>query len=158
MPILPGHGIIKVVDVEAYVRQFRDPETGMAFPITMMSLRLEDGRTFTMSHIPGEIVEAINVLKNMMPTPRRQSVYIMLMDNEYFRDILSRMIKEVIIDEIDQRTGLYTASLVLEGEGISFTIKMIPSHAVFLALVAGKPIYVREDLLREAEEEGFTEP
>ncbi len=157
MPLPPGQGIIKVVDVDAYIRSIRDPRTGYIFPVTFIALKLEDGRVFTMSNIPGEIVEAINVYKNNIETPRRQSVYILLMDNEYFREKLSEIIKEVVIDEIDRESGVYTASLVLEGEGINFTIKMIPSHAVFLALITGKPIYVKEELVDEAATEDFEE-
>jgi bifunctional DNase/RNase len=153
LPVPPGQGLLKAVSVDAYIRAFRDPHTGFYYEVPVLELRLENGRRFLMSNVPPEIVEAIQVLNNRKDVPRRQSIYILLMNNESFKDVVVRNIKEVIIDELDMRTGLYTASLVLEEDGFHLTLKMIPSHAVFLALLAGKPIYVREDLAAGAEEE-----
>ena len=158
MPVPPGHGLIKVVDVDVEIRRYTEPTTGFQYDVTVMKLKLENGRRFLMSNIPLEIVEAISVMKNAINIPRRQSLFLFLMSNEEFRETIIRNIKEVVIDEIDRRTGLYTASLVLEGDGFNLTIKMIPSHAVFIALLAGKPIYVSEELVNEAgfeEEEEF---
>lgn len=153
MPVPPGSGILKAVDVDAYIRRLSDPRTGLTYDITVLELKLENGKTFIMSNVPLEIVEAINVFKNNINMPRRQSLYIFLMGNEDFREAIVRNVKEVVIDELDSRTGLYTASLILEGDGFNLTLKMIPSHAVFIALLAQKPIYVREDLVVEEEED-----
>ncbi|MCE4610564.1 MAG: DUF151 domain-containing protein [Desulfurococcales archaeon] len=158
MPLPPGHGLIKAVGVSAYAKRFADPRIGAYYEVPVIELKLENGRRFLMSNVPPEIVEAIQVLNNQLDIPRRQSIYILLMHNEEFKDILTRSIKEVIIDELDEARGLYTASLILEEDGFHLTLKMIPSHAIFLALLAGKPIYVREDLVEEApwdEEEEF---
>jgi bifunctional DNase/RNase len=38
---------------------------------------------------------------------------------------------------------------------MKMVIPMIPSHAIYLALVTDKPIYVDEDLMEEEDLEGF---
>ncbi len=153
LPLPPGYGLVKAVNVVAYAKRFADPHTRMYYEIPVIELRLENGRRFLMSNVPPEIVEAIQVMNNQLDVPRRQSIYILLMNNQEFRDIVTRSVKEVIIDELDEVRGLYTASLVLEENGFHLTLKMIPSHAIFLALLAGKPIYVREDLVEQAAED-----
>ncbi|GBF08898.1 hypothetical protein apy_06230 [Aeropyrum pernix] len=150
MPVLPGEGLVKVVDVDAYIKRMSDPRSGFVFDVTVMELKLENGSKFVMSNIPIEIVEAVNVLKNNIDTPRRQSLFIFLMNSEVFKDAAVNAVKEVVIDEIDQNTGLYTATLVLEEDGFKLKLKMIPSHAVYLALIAGRPIYVLEKLVHES--------
>ena len=156
MPVLPGEGLVKVIDVDAYIRRMSDPRTGYTFDITVMELKLENGGKFTMSNIPIEIVEAVKVIKNNIGIPRRQSLFVFLMNSEYFREAAINAVKEVIIDEMDSRTGLYTATLVLEEDGFTLRLKMIPSHAVYIALLANKPIYVLEKLVVEgASEEEF---
>ena len=147
LPLPPGYGLLKAVKVEAYAKRYADPRIGAYYEVPVIELKLENGKRFLMSNVPPEIVEAIQVMNNQLDLPRRQSIYILLMNNEEFRDILVRSVKEVVIDELDETTGLYTASLILEEDGFHLTLKMIPSHAIFLALLAGKPIYVREDLV-----------
>ena len=65
------------------------------------------------------------------------------------------MLEKVIIDELDTNTGLYTAKLFINIEGkMKMTIPMVPSHAIYLALLTDKPIYVDEDLVNDEEDVG----
>jgi bifunctional DNase/RNase len=56
---------------------------------------------------------------------------------------------------------VYKATLYLEVDGITIKKSMIPSHAIFIALLFDRPIYVTEEVLRISkeldDEEGFFE-
>jgi Uncharacterized conserved protein len=148
------NGIIRVVDVYVSQRLVRDAYKGFSWYVVELNLALEDGRVFTMINIPSDVAEALAVHRGVQTPPRRQSMYTFLLSNEGFKDVLSRGLKRVIIDELDPATGLYTASVYFEDEGVNMTIKMIPSHAVYLALLTGKNIYVKKELVDQQEKFG----
>ncbi|MCE4601772.1 MAG: DUF151 domain-containing protein [Desulfurococcales archaeon] len=118
-----------------------------------LKLLLEDGRSFVLVNIPYEVAEAIKVLNEGEAPPRRQSLFSLLVNHEYFREALGRGLKRVVIDELDYETSLYTATVEFEEGGITLKVKMIPSHAIYMALLAERPIYVLEDLVEEAGDE-----
>lgn len=156
-----GDGFLRAVDVYVSQSFIRDVRTGIGAYVIELNLILEGGKTFKMVNIPADVAEAIRVYNNEAPYPSRQSLFAFLLNNEYFREMLTNTMKDVRIDHLDQNTGLYTATVNFQEEGVSLAVKMIPSHAVYLALIAGKPIYVREDLVDEQEyeeeEEGYEE-
>jgi len=143
--------LIRVVDVYVSQRLVRDIYRGFSWYMVELNLALEDGRVFTMVNIPSDVAEAIAIHKGSATPPRRQSLFTFLLSNENFKDVLARGLKRVVIDELDPTTGLYTASVDFEDEGVSLTIKMIPSHAVYLALLAGRSIYVKKELVDQQE-------
>lgn len=145
------NGIIRVVDVYISQRLVRDVYKGFSWYVVELNLTLEDGRVFTMINIPSDVAEALAVHRGSLTPPRRQSIYTFLLSNEGFKDILARGLKRVVIDELDPVTGLYTASVDFEDEGVNMTIKMIPSHAVYLALLTGRNIYVKKELVDQQE-------
>ncbi len=147
-------GVIRVVDVYVSQRLLRDVNRGFSWYVVELNLALEDGRVFTMINIPSDVAEALAVHRGLLSPPRRQSIYTFLLNNESFKEVLTRGLKRVIIDELDPATGLYTASVDFEDEGVNITIKMIPSHAVYLALLAGRSIYVRKELVEQQERLG----
>ncbi|UXD21839.1 hypothetical protein IPA_08675 [Ignicoccus pacificus DSM 13166] len=142
---------IKVIDVEAIVKP-----TPPATPVIVC--HLEDGREFVLYNVPYDIVRSINKLRGLdfRRNKPRESVFDLL---QYFKSVteeMGRMIEKVVIDELDPETGLYTAKLYVNLEGkMKMVIPMIPSHAIYLALVTDKPIYVDEDLMEEEDLEGF---
>ena len=144
---------VRAVDVDAFIRIQRiaglPEEFNLAGIVTGMRLMLEDGRVFIMANIPAEIVDAVKALKEggQLGHDQRQSIFMLMINHEALRETLTRGLKEVIIDELDERTGLYTAKAVFSEDGVTLQLKMIPSHAVFLALLAGAPIYVRSELV-----------
>lgn len=143
--------VLRVVDVYVSQRLVRDVYRGFSWYIVELNLALEDGRVFTMINIPSDVAEAISIHKGSSTPPRRQSLFTFLLSNENFKDVLAKGLKRVVIDELDPTTGLYTASVDFEDEGVSITIKMIPSHAVYLALLSGKSIYVKKELVDQQE-------
>ncbi|MEB3787724.1 MAG: DUF151 domain-containing protein [Desulfurococcales archaeon] len=144
---------VRAIDVDAFIRIQRiaglPEEFNLAGIVTGMRLMLEDGRVFIMANIPAEIVDAVRTLKEggQLGHDQRQSIFMLMINHEALRETLTRGLKEVIIDELDERTGLYTAKAVFSEDGVTLQLKMIPSHAVFLALLAGAPIYVRSELV-----------
>jgi len=120
--------------------------------IVGMKLVLEDYRSFKMYHIPIEVALTIQYLREGGQQPRRKSVFDFLAYYEPFKEALANNLRRVVIDEMDENTGLYTASVEMEDDGFRSVVKMIPSHAVFLALLSGAPIYVHRRLV-EAQEE-----
>ncbi|ABM81400.1 bifunctional nuclease family protein [Hyperthermus butylicus] len=123
--------------------------------IPVIVLELEDGREFTLYNVPFEIVQAINKLQHEeLTTPgERETVFELLVDLRELVSELGKRLEYVVIDEIDYATALYTAkvSFILQ-EGIYMMRRMVPSHAVFLALLFNKPIYVSKRLVDEQEE------
>ncbi len=143
--------LLRVVDVFVSQRLVRDAYTGLSGYIIELNLALEDGRVFTMVNIPSDVAEALKVYTEAATIPRRQSVFTFILNSETFKEALVKGLKSVAIDELDTATGLYTASVNLEDEGVNMSIKMIPSHAVYLALISGKDIYVKKSLVDQQE-------
>jgi bifunctional DNase/RNase len=129
-------------------------EGAARYIVVGMQLHLEDGRTFTMINIPVEVALAVKAIRGEGEYPVRKSLFDLLANYEPFKEELARTLRKVVIDELDPNTGLYTATVEFEDEGLVSRVKMIPSHAVFLALLVDAPIYVREDFI---DEEDFLE-
>ena len=141
----------RVVDVApiyqiVYSEEESYPPTAAKYPVGLR-LYLENGEIFEMYYVPPEVIEALEMLKNGNPPPRRQSLFSLLAFHDEFRDIIDKSLDKVVIDEYDESTGVYTATVHFESDGLHIAVKMIPSHAVFLAMVTDKPIYVSEGLL-----------
>ncbi len=137
--------LLKSNDVSVFIGLAREGAT--SYIITGIELILEDGRTLTLVNIPVDVANAIKALKGDMEFPRRKSIFDLLANYEAFKDELSRTLRRVVIDELDMSTGLYTATVEFEDEGMVSEVKMIPSHAIFLALLTGAPIYVSKELV-----------
>ncbi|HIH90261.1 bifunctional nuclease family protein [Ignicoccus hospitalis] len=140
--------LVRVVDVDARIEEIY--QNAHLTPITVMICKLEDSRTFRLYYIPIEIVYAIKNLKEgfgEVPRNARNSLFDIL---PYFESVIENfksVIEKVVIDELDEDSGLYTAKLFLNLGSVKLSIPMIPSHAIYLALITDKPIYVDEKLL-----------
>ncbi|MEB3774053.1 MAG: DUF151 domain-containing protein [Desulfurococcales archaeon] len=146
-------GLVRAVEVLPFERVIEYVNMNFSAYVVGLKLVLEDGRSFVLVNIPHEVAEAIRVFNNGQTPPRRQSIFSLLLSHEEFKEALGRALKRVIIDELDYETSLYTATVEFEEEGITLRVKMIPSHAIYMALIAGKPIYVKEELVEESEED-----
>ncbi|AFZ71207.1 hypothetical protein Calag_1506 [Caldisphaera lagunensis DSM 15908] len=141
-----SENLLRVTNVQTYYKVIQDMGSGFGTYIIGMSLSLEDGRMFSLVNIPADVAEAIRIYNDGEVPPRRQSLFSFLMNHEEFKDIIGKTLKRIIIDELDQTNGLYTASVEFESEGLNISIKMIPSHAIYLGIISGKPIYVSKKL------------
>ena len=134
---------IKVTNVEALIKPL-PPQ------IPTLVLYLEDGREFVLYNVPYEIVKSINKLQGIKISEKpRETIFDLFSYFKGIRDELERIIEKVVVDELDEYTGLYTAKLYINLKAMKMIIPMVPSHAIYIALIAGKPIYVDEDLLEE---------
>ena len=145
--------LLKVVDVEADVDEvIQGP---YRVPIPKITCKLEDSRDFVLYHVPLEIVRAINKMKGLYeedPKKLRQSLFDILPYFEAALEQFRNVIEKVVIDELDENTGLYTAKLYLDLDKVKMRIPMIPSHAIYLALITDKPIYVKKDLVDRSDD------
>jgi len=141
-----GKQLLRVVGVEAYVLP-----SNPATPVIL--LRLEEGRELTLYYVPFEVVDAINSLERggLSETGSlglaRESVFHFLATHEDIRNLVSQDLEKVVIDELDVNTGLFTAKVFFTDGKNRLVRRMVPSHAVFLAYMTGKPIYVERRLV-----------
>ena len=137
--------MLKVERVEAFVLP-----TPPHVPV--ITCHLEDGRQFNLYYVPLEVVVAINRMQGGQYEVDRESVFDILPTlKDELMGVLGKRIGRVYIDGIDFETMLYSATVEIRADGVTIKRKMIPSHAVFLALMSEKPIYVREDLVKYQE-------
>jgi bifunctional DNase/RNase len=61
-------------------------------------------------------------------------------------------IEGVVIDGFNRAYGTYSASIYMNVDGISLKRTMIPSHAIFLALLFNKPVYVTAEVVQISKE------
>ena len=138
--------MLRVERVEAFITP-TTPHT------TVIVCHLENGKQFYLYHVPLEIVVALNRIQNSTYYVERESIFDLL---SFFRDILKSNIGEklgnVYIDYLNPQTYLYSASVEIRINGTVIRKKMIPSHAIFLAILMGKSVYVSERLIRQQEE------
>lgn len=119
---------------------------------------LEDGRQFTLWQIPPDIVISINKYKGVkeyenITSDQRDSIFDILINFEEFKESLTKYIEKVTIDDMIKEYNVYVATIELKFDGIIIHRRMIPSHAIYLALLANKPIYVKKGLVDEQERE-----
>jgi len=141
--------LIKVEKVDAFFYPIHG--------IPTMVLYLEDGREFKMFQIPVEIVIALNRLQEkrdyeeFLRGDKRENIYDILAFSSEVKDQLNKIINRVIINDVNEEYGVYIATVEFKFDGVIIEKQLIPSHAIFLALVANKPIYVKKNLVDEQE-------
>jgi len=131
--------------------------------IPTMVLHLEDNREFKMFYIPPEIVILVNKLQGkneyegITGNDNRESIYDILYDIISFssdiKENLKKIVNRVIIDDVIKESGVYVATVEFKFDGVIIEKKLIPSHAVLLALLCDKPIFVKKQLVEEQEDE-----
>ncbi|MDT7861294.1 MAG: DUF151 domain-containing protein [Saccharolobus sp.] len=117
---------------------------------------LEDGRQFYMFNVPAEIVMAINKTKGNKEEDidyMRENIYDIIMFIPEIIDDFSKHIEKVVIDDIIREAGVYVATVEFKFDGVIIQKRMIPSHAIFLAIITNKPIFVKKKLVDEQEKE-----
>jgi len=138
--------MVRVVKIEAFLMP-TPPYT----PI--ISCHLEDGRQFNLYYVPYEIVIAINRIQGEDYEVDRESLFDVLpMIAGEFKDVLKARIKAVYIDGLNRKTMLYSATMEIKVDGAIIKRKMIPSHAIYLALLTNSEVYVAEELVKHQEE------
>lgn len=138
--------MIRVIKIEAFLLP-TPPYT----PI--ITCHLEDGRQFNLYYVPYEVVVAINRMQGEDYGVDRESLFdILPMITSEFKDALKGRIRAVYVDYLNRETMLYTATMEINVDGTIIRKRMIPSHAIYLALVTGSEIYVADELIKYQEE------
>lgn len=150
MDDFPSSSLLKALNVEAFLMP-GNPST----PVIL--LRLEENRELTLYYVPYEVVEAINLVGgadlsiSKIVGRDRESIFDLLATHEDIKSLLAHDLEKVVIDELDVETGLFTAKVFFTDGRNRVIRRMIPSHAVFLAFVTGRPIYVAKRLAETQE-------
>ena len=143
--------MVRVVKIEAFLMP-TPPYT------PVISCHLEDGRQFNLYYVPYEIVIAINRIQGEDYEVDRESLFDVLpMIASEFKDVLKARIKAVYIDGLNRKTMLYSATMEIKVDGAIIKRKMIPSHAIYLALLTNSEVYVAEELVKHQEEPSRTQ-
>ena len=143
--------VLRIVDIEPVVTRDDEVEVGL------LTCYLENGDNFVLYNVPPEIARAIARLRSDdvymdYSLDIRETIYeLLIMLSPKLRSI-AKHLAMVVIDGFDSRTMTFKASLFLEIDGIRLRKVMIPSHAIFLALLFNKPIYVTDDVVRISKE------
>jgi bifunctional DNase/RNase len=142
---------IKVERVEAFFYPINS--------IPVIVCYLEDGRQFYLFQVPPEIVISINRLQGikgyeeLSEAMKRDSIYEILENLSEIKEIISKRIEKVIVNDMIKEYGVYVAVVELKFNGIVIERRMIPSHAIYLALLGDRPIYIKKTLVDEQEKE-----
>jgi len=143
--------LLEVRDVNAMIV----PSPVLGAPMPVLVLELEDGREFTLYHVPYEIVRALNNLRSGSDSlGGRESIFDVFASMKDLVEELGKSLESVVVDELDYNTGLYTAKAYFRLGGLQMMRRMIPSHAIFLAVLFGRPIYVSRRLVDAQAEMG----
>ncbi len=138
--------MVRVVKIEAFLMP-TPPYT------PVISCHLEDGRQFNLYYVPYEIVIAINRIQGEDYEVDRESLFDVLpMIAGEFKDTLKSRVRAVYIDGLNRKTMLYSATMEIKVNGAIIKRKMIPSHAIYLALLTNSEVYVAEELVKHQEE------
>ncbi len=121
--------------------------------VTVIVCYLEDGREFNLFYVPADIVLAINKVKKQSEESasldKRETIYDIISFIPEVSEELSKHINKVVID--DMIDTVYVATVELKFDGVIIQKRMIPSHAIYLALITNKPIFVKRKLVEEQE-------
>jgi len=153
--------LYRVVDVEPYI--VADDNDNIMGALTCY---LEDGSEFILYNVPYDIVSAIARLKEVNEgiiyelDDFRDTIYGILVMFLPRLKALGESIEKVVIDGFDYEDMVFKASLYITTDGISIRKTMVPSHAIFLALLFNKPVFVTKEIAeisRNLEEESEDE-
>ncbi len=143
--------LVRVIDFEPLITESDGFEMGA------LNCILENGDVLTLYNVPLDITKAIAKLSRYEDAEiggedPRDTVYEILIMVQPKLSEFKDFIDVVVIDSFNQALGTYSASIYMSVEGISIRRTMIPSHAIFLALLFGKPVFVTEEVVRISKE------
>lgn len=112
---------------------------------------LEDDRVFHLERVPPEIVFSLKKMNGENIGDDRERLVDILVSVPEAINSIAKYLKRIIINSVDSDTGIYSA-LVEFGDGaITIKRKMVPSHAIFLARLTNRPIYIKRELVDQQE-------
>lgn len=143
--------LVKKVYGEIIRRELYYSGTRFSVLDTRITCVLEDNRSFYLERVPPEIIFSLNRIEGKELEDDRERFVDILLSIPEIIDILGRYLKRVVIDKFDEKTGVYSATVEFADGNITLRRKMVPSHAIFLARLTKKPIYVKKELVEYQE-------
>ncbi len=154
--------LLRVYDIDASITFTEAIIDGVVYPIpskTLITCKLEDGRVFKLYSVP---VDIVYIIKKIKGSSDLSDDYMLGDDRETIFDIISsipgaleeigRHLRRVVIDSINPETYTYAATVEFGHENALIKRRMIPSHAILLALLTHRPVYIRKILVDQQEE------
>ncbi|MBE9391194.1 bifunctional nuclease family protein [Fervidicoccus fontis] len=135
--------LLKAVEMDAYIAS-KDPL------IPVILLILENGDEFELYNVPLEIARFVingSSILNGNEKKERIDIFSFIAMHEDILNLIKDDLEKVVIDEYDPTTMLYTAKVYFRKGKTMLVRRFIPSHAIFLAMIAGKDVYVSERIL-----------
>lgn len=122
---------------------------GSVIPVVEARIKclLENDVFFLLENVHPEIVFMLKKIEGEDLYDDRESILDVVFNIEKVKDIMNHYLKRVIIDKFDHNTGLYSAVAEFGNSTIEVRKTMIPSHAILLAKLLEKPIYVKRELV-----------
>lgn len=144
--------LIRVVEVDAFISIVgEDP----VHYVPVIVCRLEDGRDFNLFSVPQDIVITIRKIKGFHIEDDRETIYDILLSSPKSIETFKKHLKKVVIDSMNPLTYTYSAVAEFGTNGAVIRRRMVPSHAILLALLSNKPIYVKKELVDEQERHSY---
>ncbi len=141
--------LLEVVSVKARIEPI--VIAGIRSDIPVIICELSDGREFVLAHVSWDIAREIMRIQGDEIGDDRETIYEILFSMPGVIDEIKRNLRRVIIDHLNPETLVYSAYAEFGFDNITIRRKMIPSHAIMLALLADRPIYVKKALVDERE-------
>ncbi len=143
--------LVKEVRGEIIPRQIFYGEGFISILDTRITCVLEDDREFYLERVPPDIVLSLKKMDGETINDERERFVDVLLSMPEVIGMLGKYLKRVVIDELNNETGVYSATVEFGDGEVIIKRKMVPSHAIFLARLTNKPIYVRKELVDRQE-------
>ncbi|MGC9114996.1 MAG: bifunctional nuclease family protein [Fervidicoccaceae archaeon] len=122
--------------------------------IPAIVLFLDNGEELELYNVPLEIAQYVsegNSFRTSM-NGERATIFDLIWSHEDIINLLKEDIESIIIDEYDEKSMLYSAKVVFRSGNVVLERRFVPSHAIFLALITGKEIYVSDEVIKKKKE------
>lgn len=122
---------------------------GSLLPVVEARIKclLENDEFFLLENVHPEIVFMLKKIEGEDLQDERESILDIIFSLEKVKDIMRHYLKRIIIDKFDYTTRLYSAVAEFGNSTIEVRRTMIPSHAILLAKLLEKPIYIKKELI-----------
>ncbi|MCI4396559.1 MAG: bifunctional nuclease family protein [Thermoprotei archaeon] len=137
----------KVMYKTKYIESYLASEDPL---VPVLTLFLENGEELELYNVPLEIAKFVAdgiYQNNSWKNSERATIFDLLWSHEDIVNLLKEDIEYILIDEFDEKTMLYSAKVVFKNGGVVLERRFVPSHAIFLALITGKDIFVSSEII-----------
>lgn len=139
--------LVKNIYGEVLPHRIKYRNTSISVMSAKITCILENDLTFELYNVHPDVVFALRKYEAGEIYDDRETIIDVLIEIPNVRRALNRYLKRIVIDEYDESKGAYSASVEFGNDSFVIKKKMVPSHAILLARILDKPIYVKKDLV-----------